>query len=260
MATQQPILVSHLIDPDLHCWKAYLINELFDSPSAQAILTIPIPIRPTPDKLIWTLNPKGIFSVKSFSRVLSSHINTQDSSTVAWKKRWNLKAPETIKMFLWRLGVNALPTRENLLKRVDIHDPTCLLCQGCIESPCHLFLRCPIAKALWFSACWGFRAKDVRADSPEDIVNLVIKPPDALCRVADQWKVSLVMALTLEEIWMMRNTELHLKSKVDLRASTQLIQRRFREYVVVCSASLTSSAHISPHHWTPLLLAGLKLT
>ena len=68
------------------------------------------------------------------------------------------------------------------------------------------------------------------------------------------------MALTLEEIWMMRNTELHLKSKVDLRASTQLIQRRFREYVAVCSASFTSSAHISPHHWTPLLLAGLKLT
>lgn len=34
VATQQPILVSHLIDPDLHCWKAYLINELFNPPSA----------------------------------------------------------------------------------------------------------------------------------------------------------------------------------------------------------------------------------
>lgn len=49
----------------------------------------------------------------------------------------------------------------------------------------------------------------------------------------------------------MRKTELQFKSKVDLQASTQLIQRRFREYVAVCSASLTSSPHISPHHWTP---------
>ena len=64
-STQLSIKVSHLIDHDLHCWKAPIINNLFDFASAKAILSISIPSRHTLDKLIWVLDLKGLFSVKS---------------------------------------------------------------------------------------------------------------------------------------------------------------------------------------------------
>ena len=55
-STQLSIKVSHLIYHDLHCWKASIINNLFNSTSAKAILSISIPSRHTPDKLIWVLD------------------------------------------------------------------------------------------------------------------------------------------------------------------------------------------------------------
>jgi len=51
-----PFKVDQLIDTNLRCWKPNLINELFGPSSAQATLSIPIPSRPTADKLIWVLN------------------------------------------------------------------------------------------------------------------------------------------------------------------------------------------------------------
>lgn len=36
-----------------------------------------------------------------------------------WKMIRNLNSPEHLKMFLWRIGVNVLLTRENLMKRFD---------------------------------------------------------------------------------------------------------------------------------------------
>ena len=63
-ATQNPILVCHIFDPNLLCWKADLVKALFDTPSAQAILSMPVPFRHSPDRLIWVPDSKGCFSVK----------------------------------------------------------------------------------------------------------------------------------------------------------------------------------------------------
>ncbi|XP_075636613.1 uncharacterized protein LOC142608832 [Castanea sativa] len=154
-------------------------------------------------------------------------------------------------MFLWRLYVNALPTRDNLIKRMNIADTTCLLCNESEENPCHLFLRCPVAKALWFSACWVFKAEDVTAVSSEDVVNIVLNPPNALYNAGEQWKVSLTMAATLEEIWYLRNSVLHSNSPLDLHVSVQLIQRRCQEYMAVCPISPTQPVPQDPSRWTP---------
>lgn len=97
-------------------------------------------------------------------------------------------------MFLWRFCVNALLARDNLIKHINIVDTLCVLCNESEENPCHLFLRCPVAKALWFAACWGFKAKEVIAVSSEDVVNIALNPPNALCNSGEQWKVALTMA------------------------------------------------------------------
>ena len=150
-----PLKVSDLINPELRCWRASLVHDLFAPTHAQAILSIPIPIRPRSDKLIWIPNSKGLFFVKASYKEITTHSNPRSPPNVNWNLLWKFKAPERIKMFLWRVGTNALPTKENLLNRLEVDDPTCLLCNQESESICHLFLKCPIARALWFSTCWG---------------------------------------------------------------------------------------------------------
>lgn len=59
------MMVSMLINNTTNHWKVGIINEIFEPDSAQAILSLPIPLRPRADKLIWILDFKGVFSVKS---------------------------------------------------------------------------------------------------------------------------------------------------------------------------------------------------
>lgn len=215
-ASQSTLKVSQLIDPTLHCWNTSLIHDLFVPSSAQAILSIPIHSRPYQDKLMWILDYKGCFSVKSAYQELNPHLHPPNPSYVEWRKLWKLKGPKRIKMFLWRVTVNALPTKENLMCCMDIEDTCCVLCDQECETSSHLFVKCLAAKALWFSVYWGLRSNELHLSTSADIIKLILKPPLALCQAQDQWLVSLNMAFTLEEIWHTCNVVLHHKGEVDL--------------------------------------------
>lgn len=203
------MMVSQLIDQELHSWRSNLVQEVFDADSSKAILAIHIPVRPKADKLIWVHNPKGNFSVKSTFCIETEQTYSPSSSTMSWNKLWKIQAPERIKMLLWRIGANSLPTKENIQKRVATHDPLCALCQQDTESPIHLFMKCPIARALWHSCCWGFRPEDHLITTSEDIIKVTIHPPDSPCPPEDRWLVTLNMALILEEIWKFRKQVVH---------------------------------------------------
>ena len=94
---QPPLKVSRLIDSDLHCWKALLVIQLFDPALAQAILSIPIPLCLTPNKLIWVLDSKGAFTVKSTYQATCHLPVAPPALTPNWKKLWNMKAPKKTK-------------------------------------------------------------------------------------------------------------------------------------------------------------------
>jgi hypothetical protein len=50
--------------------------------------------------------------------------------------------------FLWLLANNKIPTRDNLIKRENMEDKTCLFCSEA-ETVHHLFLECCVAKYSW---------------------------------------------------------------------------------------------------------------
>ena len=62
---QSEMKVAQLIDQNLCTWKTSMVLDIFNPISANAILSIPIPFRPSPDKLMWIPDSKGLFSVKS---------------------------------------------------------------------------------------------------------------------------------------------------------------------------------------------------
>jgi hypothetical protein len=63
---------------------------------------------------------------------------------------WKLSIPPRLQFFLWLVSNNRVLTRDNLSKRQEVSDPTCLLCNE-MEFVTHLFFECCVAKLVWSS-------------------------------------------------------------------------------------------------------------
>ncbi|KAL5841983.1 hypothetical protein ACOSQ3_012586 [Xanthoceras sorbifolium] len=63
-----------------------------------------------------------------------------------WKRLWSLPLPCKIKFFLWKLGLNILPTKENLRRRKILLVDSCPRCENEVESIDHALwgLCCPV--------------------------------------------------------------------------------------------------------------------
>ena len=148
------MLVSALINSDHPSWNVNLLQEHFDAESVIAICRIHLPIRPSPDKLCWIADPKGVFSVKSVYKLNLSHTwpcNPDPCSKALWK----CKLHERLKTLIWRIGCNALPTNLNIFSRLSIGSPLCPLYGVEVESISHLFFKCEVTRVFWFGTSWG---------------------------------------------------------------------------------------------------------
>lgn len=61
---------------------------------------------------------------------------------------WEIKVPPRVQYFLWLLSKNKLLTRDNLSKRREVEDKTCLFYIE-LESIQHLFFDCAVAQQMW---------------------------------------------------------------------------------------------------------------
>lgn len=74
----------------------------------------------------------------------------------AYSRIWKAKIPYKIKIFLWLLEQGATLTKDNMLKRKWVGDPTCRFCDN-VETLDHLFFQCSTVKIIWgcVAACFG---------------------------------------------------------------------------------------------------------
>ena len=103
-------------------------------------------------------------------------------------------------MLIWRISVNAMLTKANLQVRLNHVDASCLLCNAEKEDSELIFFRCPFARALWSTACWGLQVDNVILTSAKDIVSFIMEPLASLIPSHESWSVSLNMALVIDEI------------------------------------------------------------
>ena len=214
-------------------------------------MSIPLPISPKSDRLIWTLDSKGLFLVKSASRISVDQEPNPSQAEVPWKKLWKARLPERIKMLIWRIGNSSLPTNENLSCRLEYIDPNCTLCKNGWESCVRLFFECPIARALWLSSCWGLRVDTSMLQTNEDIIKLIIEPPTSTISAHDQWLITLNVALILDEIWYSRNHICYQDAWVDIPKSIHTVQAKFLEYSKLHLFLLPPSHHLVPQPGLP---------
>jgi len=150
-------MVSALIDHDTKGWRRDKLERIFLPFEVETILNIPISYHAQEDQLIWVGNKNGTFTVKSAYYVARKIIegNSRGESSVGdvraplWKMMWHLNIPAKVRIFAWRLCMNAIPTMLNLNKRGVQVDPICPLCKDDIESVEHAIFKCDIAGCVW---------------------------------------------------------------------------------------------------------------
>ncbi|KAL0423119.1 UNVERIFIED_CONTAM: hypothetical protein Sradi_0846700 [Sesamum radiatum] len=107
--------------------------------------------------MVWHYNKNGKFSVKSASHLAQSialenrsPLDGQCSTSSSnWQFIWSTKVPNKIKVFLWRLCREAIPTTSTLLCRRCVVEQACLTCGVDTETSKHVFLECSYARQVW---------------------------------------------------------------------------------------------------------------
>jgi hypothetical protein len=149
-------IVSCLIDLDTKRWNLDLLSVLFNEEEARVISNIPISPSLHPDRLVWQGTSNGLFLVRSayhlgkelHQRSLGACSNSGKEAD-SWRVIWNLKVPNTVKVFMSRACHDILPTRVNLFKRKVVETSLCLCCKLGEETTIHALWSCPTSRDVW---------------------------------------------------------------------------------------------------------------
>ena len=210
-APDPPQQVSQLIIQPTRVWDVAKLNTFFLPMDAQAIQALPISTRAQADFWAWN----GIFTVRSAYRMIvatkatreawlessatnSNHQGMQKS----WTKLWSLHVPAKLKVFLWRLAKQSLPTADTLHRRHIAQSSTCSICGG-EDSWRHSLIDCTMARCVWALADEGMTEHMSQVQEPAArnwlFVMMDTLPHDQLIR----------MCVTAWAIWHARRKVIH---------------------------------------------------
>ena len=129
---------------------------IFKPAVAEKILRIPLAETEHEDLQVWKGESTGEFSVRSAYKLL--HELTLDPNELFlhtetinfYRKLWTLQIPSKIKMTIWRISWNYIPSFLNLkIKRVLVNTK-CPRCESEEESSRHILQQCPAAIEVWY--------------------------------------------------------------------------------------------------------------
>ena len=148
--------VSSLILDTTGTWDTSLINQIFSPGDAQIIIGLVLSSRRGEDKLIWSRERCGKYSVRSAYRLLCDEMyaNEPGCSDVGvwklfWKRVWSVRVPHKVRQFLWRACTESLPTMANMKRRCIAPSASCPFCHLEDEDVRHVLWSCPILSSVW---------------------------------------------------------------------------------------------------------------
>ena len=92
-----------------------------------------------------------------------------------WKKIWQLKVPNKVRVFLWRACSNALPTKVGLYKRKVVVDKLYDQCLVEVEDEVHALWSCDGIQEMWEAPFAAARMKNPRLNSMCDLVSFILE-------------------------------------------------------------------------------------
>lgn len=157
----QDLLVSDLLSRETKEWNLARVKNLLPE-LADHILTLRPSKLGAPDSHVWSFHSSRAYSAKSGYLALqatkfqsTSLLLDNEPDEWSWNKHiWSPKLLPKIKMFMWKIAQNALPTIENLQKRGMQITTSCCRC-GEPETTLHLLFQCNFAKEVWALGPWS---------------------------------------------------------------------------------------------------------
>ncbi|MBA0655204.1 hypothetical protein Goklo_007711, partial [Gossypium klotzschianum] len=73
----------------------------------------------------------------------------QNNSRNFYRNLWLLNLPLKVKILVWKISWNYIPTRVNLNCRRLLNNVTCVGCGNAAESANHIFRECPVTRTVW---------------------------------------------------------------------------------------------------------------
>lgn len=143
------------------------------------------------DKLLWTGSSDGLSSVKSCYDVIQDNgFDSEFASLVIYRLIWKAKLHERLKLFLWRVLNNVLPTillfGPGLGKGTKVSPSV-----GMGKNQLHIFKDCYFIRAIAFASRWGLQLDKVRCNSMEELVKWCLNPHQGIS-LRGIWKRSCV--------------------------------------------------------------------
>ncbi|KAL9687678.1 hypothetical protein QQ045_032085 [Rhodiola kirilowii] len=158
---------------------------------------------------------------RTTTRNVRGESSDMESKRTFWKKFWRVKVQPKVKVFMWRVYHNALPTADNLSRRGCQAGAVCRVCGKEVETVYHVILYCDWAKEMWLLLLRG--EENWREG----------------CRDSGVWVWEVVRSCALAELttisngayaaWMNRNSVWNGKEVVDVRWSVSKIKMLSQE-------------------------------
>ena len=111
---------------------------------------------------------------------------------------WKAGLPLKIKIFMWQMVRNRLPTSDNVAKRNGPADGTCTLC-GLGENANHIFFQCVLARFAWSAVRETFD-KNWQPHTSKDLLEILSAQKGPSARVL--WRC---VGALLWSLWSVRN-------------------------------------------------------
>jgi ribonuclease HI len=162
LKSQPPTRVSELIDHTSSTWKNAVLDQHFLPADIEVIKSIPLSTAPQEDFWAWQFEKTGMFSVRTAYRALvhtkkvredwlegrqSSSSSTSEQKL--WSKMWKTKVPSKIRVFLWRLSHQSIPTGSVRHRRNMAVTPECCFCHAAEDDWRHSLIDCAMARSVW---------------------------------------------------------------------------------------------------------------
>jgi hypothetical protein len=157
-----------------------LLNSLFNSTSVREILKTSFSSL-SQEKHIWTLSTNGSFSSKSAHKLICSQRVSTASSPLSlshWKLLWKLNLNDRLKLFLWKIAWDIVPSRIRLNQvfPINLASLVCPICKVAEDSLHHLFFSCFFARISCRSSPWPLDSLKWTSPSLSDWIKGILSP------------------------------------------------------------------------------------
>jgi hypothetical protein len=228
----QSLQIKDLIDPILYGWKPAALFSQFDPFSAQEILKTRISLDQDPTYL-WTASTSGRFSVSSAYNLIASNPIISNSITLQlWNSLWKLNLNDRLRLFLWKIAWNILPTQERPGQLFHINsDISCPLCKVADDSLQHLLFNCIFARVVWRHSFWPLDSIAFHFSSMLDWIKLILCPSSSLgIPQEDCHKFQIFAFVACDILWFYRNKAFHDRTTFDARNISAHVNKISLEY------------------------------